>query len=147
VDSGKAEASSTLMPVAPRAEVLALARSVLLGLDPDAVPVLAPPARARWLAPLTAWNLAAGQDDRLLVARRGFWVRRLDVVPQQRSQSVQLTQGLLQRWLGLADVAVHSPPGPVHVVAAHREAADARSFLEHAVANSREARRRAGHAQ
>src|SRR5215213_3477523 len=57
-DTGKPEASSTLMPVAPRAEVLALARSVLLGRDLAAVPVIPAPTRARWLAPLTAWNLA-----------------------------------------------------------------------------------------
>jgi putative membrane protein len=80
------------------------------------------------------------QDGELLVARRGFWVRRLDVVPQQRTQSVQLTQGVLQRRLDLADVAVHSPPGPVHVVAAHRDARDARRFLDEAVTRSRAAR-------
>ena len=139
-DSGEAEASSTLMPVAPRGEVLALARSVLLGRDPDVVALRPPPTRARWLAPLTAWNLAAGQDDDLLVTRRGFWVRRLDVVPQQRTQSVQLTQGALQRRLGLADVAVDSPPGPVHVVANHRDTRDARRFLEEAVVRGRRAR-------
>jgi putative membrane protein len=139
-DSGKAEASSTLMPVAPRAEVLALARSVLRDRDPAVVPMLASPRRARWLAPLTAWNLAAGQDDRLLVSRRGFWVRRLDAVPQERTQSVQLTQGPLQRRLGLADVAVDSPPGPVQVLAAQRDAAEARHFLEEAVVRGRAAR-------
>ena len=139
-DSGEAEASSTLMPVAPRGEVVALARSVLLGRDPDVVPLRPPPTRARWLAPLTAWNLAAGQDDELLVTRRGFWVRRLDVVPQQRTQSVQLTQGAMQRRLGLADVTVDSPPGPVRVVAAHRDTGDARRFLEEAVGRGRRAR-------
>ncbi len=142
VDTGKAEASSTLMPVAPRLEVLALARSVLLDRDPAAVQVRRPPRRARWIAPLTAWNLAAGQDGELLVARRGFWVRRLDVVPQQRTQSVQLTQGVLQRRLNLADVAVDSPPGPVRVVAAHRDSGDARRFLEETVVRSRAARAR-----
>jgi putative membrane protein len=131
------------MPVAPRSEVLALARSVLRGLDPAAVPVIPPPTRARWLAPFTAWNLAAGQDEALLVTQRGFWVRRLDAVPQQRTQSVQLTQGVLQRRLGLADVAVDSPPGPVRVVAAHRDTADARRFLELTVRHSRAARARA----
>jgi putative membrane protein len=141
VDTGKAEASSTLMPVAPRGEVLGLARAVLRGRDPAAVAVLPTPRRARWLAPLTAWNLAAGQDDRLLVTRRGFWVRRLDAVPQERTQSVRLTQGPLQRRLQLASVAVDSPPGPVQVVAAHRDGADARRFLEEAVARGRAARR------
>ena len=140
-DTGKAEASSTLMPVAPRAEVLALARAVLGDRDAAAVPVTAPPRRARWLAPLTAWTLAAGQDDRLLVSRRGFWVRRLDVVPQERTQSVRLAQGALQRRLRLAHVTVDSPPGPVQVVAAHRDGPEARRFLEEAVDRGRAARR------
>ena len=139
-DSGQAEASSTLMPVASRAEVFALARRVLRDRDPAAVAVVPPPRRSRWLAPLAAWHLGAGQDDQLLVTRRGFWVRRLDVVPQERTQSVQLVQGVLQRRLGLAHVVVDSPPGPVRVLAAHRDGADARRWLEAAVVRGRAAR-------
>jgi putative membrane protein len=135
----RAQASSVLMPVAPVDEVHALARHVL-GRDARAVPLTRPPRRARWLAPLSAWTLALGQDTDLLVSRRGFWVRRLDVVPQRRVQSVRLEQGPARRRLGLADVLVDTPPGPVQVRGALREPAEARAYLVSAVETSRAAR-------
>jgi putative membrane protein len=143
-DPDGAQASSTLMPVAPRAEIDALVRHVL-GRDVAGVRLSGPPRRARWLAPLSAWTMAVGQDEELLVARRGFWHRRLDIVPQARVQSVRLTRGPLQR--RLADVVVDSPPGPVRLVAEVRDEAEARALLEQAVRLSRSARRGPAHPQ
>ena len=51
-------------------------------------------------------------------------------VRHARVQSVRLSQGPLQRRLRLADVHVDSPPGPVHVVARNRDAAEARHLWE-----------------
>lgn len=135
----QAEASSVLMPVAPVGEVLDLARTVL-GRDVTSVPLTRAPKRARWLAPLSAWTLALGQDTDLLVSRRGFWSRRLDVVPHARVQSVRLAQGPVRRRLALADVLVDSPPGPVQVRGPLREPADARHFLQGAAESARAAR-------
>ena len=140
-DPDLAQASSTLMPVAPREEVFRLVQHVLGGRDVTAVPVTAPPRQARWLAPLTSWAMALGQDPDLLVSRRGCWVRRLDVVPQERVQSVRISQGPAQRRLGLADVHIDSPPGPVKVRGEQRHAAQAREFSRRAVELSRAARR------
>ena len=139
-DTDSVQASSTLMPVAPRAEVDALVRQVL-GRDVAGVALAPPPRRARWLKPLTAWTLAVGQDAELLVSRRGFWHRRLDIVPQARVQSARLEQGPLQRRLRLADVHVDSPPGPVRLLAEARDVADARTMVEETVTLSRAARR------
>jgi putative membrane protein len=139
-DPDLVQASSTLMPVAPRAEIDALVRHVL-GRGVAGVPLSAPPRRARWLAPLTAWTMAVGQDAELLVSRRGFWHRRLDLVPQARVQSVRLAQGPLQRRLRLADVHVDSPPGPVRLVAEVRDEAEARELVAQTVTLSRAARR------
>jgi putative membrane protein len=135
----EAQASSVLMPVAPVREIHALADHVL-GRAVGAVPLARAPKRARWLAPLSAWTLALGQDDDLLVSRRGFWVRRLDAVPHGRVQSLRLVQGPGRRRLGLADVLVDSPPGPVQVRGTLREAADARDYLKTAQAQSFRAR-------
>lgn len=135
----QAQASSVLMPVAPVDEVHSLARHVL-GRDIRSVPLARTTRRARWLAPLSAWTLALGQDADLLVSRRGFWVRRHDVVPPGRVQSVRLSQGPVRRRLGLADVLVDSPPGPAHVRGPLREAADAQAFLLRAVETCRAAR-------
>ncbi len=141
-DPDAAQASSTLMPVAPRAEIDALVRHVL-GRDVGGVVLTPPPRRARWLAPLTAWTLAFGQDAELLVSRRGFWHRRLDIVPQARVQSVRLVRGPVQRRLRVADFHVDSPPGPVRVVAQARDQTEARALLQEAVTLSRSARQRA----
>jgi putative membrane protein len=146
-EGDSAEASSTVMPVAPREEVVALAAHVIGGRDGAHVPLSTPPSRSRWLAPFTAWTLAAGADPQLVVSRRGFWVRRLDVVPHARVQSARVTQGALQRLLHLADVHVDSPPGPVHVRARHLDAADARPFTDALVVAGRAARRERAAAQ
>jgi putative membrane protein len=139
----EAQASSVLMPVAPVDEVHALAQHVL-GRDIRSVPLARTTRRSRWLAPLSAWTLALGRDEELLVSRRGFWVRRLDVVPPGRVQSVRLSQGPLRRRLGLADVLVHSPPGPAQVRGPLRDADEARSFVSQAVEACRVARRATG---
>jgi putative membrane protein len=139
-DPDLVQASSTLMPVAPRAEIDALVRHVL-GRDVAGVPLAPPPRRARWVAPLTSWTMAVGQDAELLVSRRGFWHRRLDLVPQARVQSVRLSQGPLQRRLRLADVHVDSPPGPVRLLAEARDQVEARSLLQQTVSLGRAARR------
>jgi putative membrane protein len=140
----KAQPSSTLMPVAPRAQCVALLDHVLGGSADSSVASVSltpPPSRAKWLSPLSFWWLAFGRDDRLVVSRRGILVRRLDVVPLARVQSVRLEQGPLQRLLGLADLQVDSPPGPVRVQGHQRDALDARGHGSEVVVATRAARR------
>jgi putative membrane protein len=69
--------------------------------------------------------LGIGVGERLLVTRRGVLIRRTDVVPLPKPQSVHVAQGPLQRLLGLASLKVHLPSGPVSARAAHRDAAEA----------------------
>ncbi|MCW5953087.1 MAG: PH domain-containing protein [Propionibacteriaceae bacterium] len=66
------------------------------------------PKAARWVHPLSAPFLRWGFDDRFFVSQHGWLVRRWQIVPHTRAQSVQLQQGPLSRRLGLADVAVHT---------------------------------------
>jgi len=134
--------ASTVMPVAPRALVLALARTLLSGSAPgegpdgsdgpdlDAVVLSRPPRRARWVSPVRWRFAAAGVGERLVVSRQGILVRRTHAVPHARAQSLQLHQGPWQRRLGLADLQVDSPPGPVAVRARHRDATEASALLE-----------------
>ncbi len=143
-ETDKAQPSSTLMPVAPREQCIALLDHVLGGSAVSSIGLTPPPSRAKWLAPLTFWWLAFGRDDRLVVSRRGFLVRRLDVVPLARVQSVRLEQGPLQRRLGLADLEVDSPPGPVRVRGHHREGPEARDRGQEVVLAGRLARRETG---
>ena len=53
-----------------------------------------------------AWGWAERHDD--LLVRRGVLVRRLVVVPYGRLQLVDVTQGPLQRALGLSAVQLHT---------------------------------------
>jgi putative membrane protein len=138
--------ATTVMPVAPLALVRELAEHLLRGDDTgldvglDAVPLPAPPRSARWLDPVTRRFMGAGIGDELVVTREGWLTRRTHAVRHARVQSVRLSQGPVQRRLGLADVHVDSPPGPVHVRARHRSAAEARTFFEEEEARSKAAR-------
>jgi putative membrane protein len=141
-DDGKPSAS-TVMPVAARPVVMSLARVLLEAAgspDPDAVHLSAPPPRARWVAPIGRRFQAVGVGADLVVGREGILSRRLHVVPHARVQSLQLHQGPVQRRLGLADLRVDSPPGPVKVRARHRDAREARALLEQENAVTRRAR-------
>jgi putative membrane protein len=132
-DADGKPSASTVMPVAPRAFVLHLARLLLSASgspDPDAVRLLPPPERSRWAAPVRRRFLSAGVGEHLVVSREGLLNRRTHVVPHARVQSLRLEQGPWQRRLGLADVLVDSPPGPVRVRARHRDAGEARRLLD-----------------
>ncbi|HLN76893.1 MAG TPA: PH domain-containing protein [Nocardioidaceae bacterium] len=132
VDNERA-APSTVLPVGDREVVHQLARHVLRGLDPAAVPLRPVPRRARWAAPVTHRFLSVGADEHLVVSREGWLFRRTHAAPQARIQSVRITQGPWQRLLNLADVHTDSPPGPTNVRARHRDAAEARRLFGHEV--------------
>ena len=141
-DAGDKPSASTVFPVGDRALVMRLARHVLQGVDPERVPLARPPARARWLAPVGWRFMGVGLGDAAAVGRSGWLNRRTHVVPHARVQSLRLAQGPLQRRLGLADLHVDSPPGPVHLMGRHRAAAEARGLLERERELSRDARAR-----
>ncbi len=149
-ESDGGPAATTVMPAAALEEVLALAAHLLRGddahidLDISAVPLTSPPAGARWLDPVSRRFMGAGHDGELAVARSGWFTRSTHAVRHGRVQSVRLSQGPLQRRLGLADVHLDSPPGPVQVRARHRAAADARWIFEEEQRLAHAARRRRG---
>ena len=138
--------TTTVMPVAPLPLVRELAEHLLRGDDEGvevglgSIELSAPPRSARWLDPVTRRFLGAGIGDELVVAREGWLTRRTHAVRHARVQSVRLSQGPLQRRLGLADLHVDSPPGPVQVRARHRSAAEARALFEEEQARAKAAR-------
>jgi putative membrane protein len=138
------QAASVLVPVAPRAEALALLARVLPRVDVDAVPVTGVPRAARWLDPVGWRALGVGADDRVLVTRRGRFTKVTDVVLHEKLQSVRMTQGPVQRRLGLASLHLDTTPGPVTASAAHRSATEARALVDAEVQRARVARAAAG---
>jgi putative membrane protein len=82
----------------------------------------------------------AGADDRVFVARHGLLSRTVDIVPHQRTQSLRIVAGPVQRALGLASFHLDSTPGPVKTRAANRDAGEARTLLDRQVERGRAAR-------
>jgi len=105
---------------------------------------LTAPRRARRLDPVAWRRHGVLVTEHALLVRRGRLGRQLDVVPHERTQSLGLVQGPLQRRLGLATLAAHSTPGPVSPTAAHLDAQVAASLLQEQAARARRARAAAG---
>jgi putative membrane protein len=150
---------NTLLPVGTRDEAVQVLALVLpdLGTDDPVVAVAdgmtgtqsergwtVAPRQARWVD-LVSWRRSGYLVTRTaLLARRGRVSRELDVVPHERTQSLGLSQGPLQRRLGLASVVAHSTPGPVSPNVAHLEAGVALRLLQEQASRARAARRAAG---
>lgn len=98
------------------------------------------PRPARWLDPWAWRRNGFAVTDRALLVRSGRFVRQLVVVPHERTQSLGLTQGPLQRRLGLATVVLHSTPGPVTPLVGHLDARVAGALLGEQAARARTAR-------
>ncbi|MDF2496973.1 MAG: hypothetical protein K0Q86_605, partial [Arthrobacter koreensis] len=71
------------------------------------------PRRARWVAPLQWRRSGYALTGTALLSRTGRLWRSLTVVPHERIQSMALEQGPLARRLRIADLRLHSTPGPV----------------------------------
>ncbi|WP_062071382.1 PH domain-containing protein [Demequina sediminicola] len=139
-----AQAVSTLLPVGTRQDALTALWLVLPDLgDPDPAGTVsqalsgqgaeggftAASSRSKVFDPWQWRQRGVRATEHALLIRRGRFVRHMYVVPHERTQSLGLTQGPLQRARGLADVAVHSTNGPVKPVARHLDEADARELL------------------
>jgi putative membrane protein len=132
--------TSVLLPVAPREQAFAVLGRVLPDVDVQSVRTYGVPRRARWCDPISWQGNAAGADDKVFISRRGRLRREMDIVPHERVQSARLSQGPLQRRLGLATVHLDTSPGPVQPTAHHRDAQDARNLLDAEVKLARQAR-------
>jgi putative membrane protein len=147
---------TTLLPVGTREEVMQMLALVLPDpgtADPVAVftaglqgrnhdgGFVTTPRRARWLAPISWRRNGFAVTGTALLIRSGVFWRGLDVVPHERIQSMALHQGPLARLCRVADLVLHSTPGPVspRVIQAGTDAA-LRLFDEQAE-RARQARR------
>ena len=98
------------------------------------------PRRARWVDPLGWRRHGVLVTERALLARSGRFTRQLDLVPHERTQSLGLAQGPVQRRLGLASFVVHSTPGPVSASVSHLDGHVAAALLDEQAARARTAR-------
>ncbi|MCL2455480.1 MAG: PH domain-containing protein [Micrococcales bacterium] len=159
LSSDGVERESTLNPVATRDEVATALWLVLPDLGvPDPVATIAAaltgtetdggfvpaPRRAVWVDPLGWRRRGVLVTRRALILRSGRWWRRVVVVPHERTQSLALYQGPVQRALRLASVFPHSTPGPVTPVVSHLDERVAASLMDEQAVRARQARATAG---
>lgn len=139
-DSGGVS-STTLLPIAD----LDLAQRIVDELIPDpdrgTGARVRPTSRSRLFAPV-GWRYRWLESTAHTVTTATGWITRSrSVVPHHKVQSVEFSQGPLQRRLGVASVHVHTPDGPVSAQAAHLDAEVARRVSFDEVELAREARR------
>ncbi len=139
-DNNESVATSVLLPVATTDEVTMALSRVLPQVGVDAIDLHPAPRRARWLRWFDFWTLRYGWDDRALVTTHGWLNHVRDIVPHAKTQSVRIEQGPLQRRLGLADVQIHTPKGPVNAVARQIDAGVARELALSQLDRARAAR-------
>lgn len=146
------QAVSTLMPVGTTQEALTALWAVLPDLgDPDAPGTVGralegegdeggftpSPEAAKWVDPWQWHRRGVRATDTALLIRSGRFVRQLTVLPHERTQSLAIRQGPLQKALGLATVEIHSTKGMVKPVAHHLTLTDALALLDAQAARAR----------
>lgn len=151
------ESVSTLLPVGTRQDALTALWLVLPDLgDPDPAGTvstamsgvgdgggfISTPKSARVFDPWQWRQRGVRATERALLIRRGRFAREMFVVPHERTQSLQLVQGVLQRWRSLATFVVHSTNGPVRPVAQHLSTADALVLIEAQAKRAAQSRKR-----
>jgi putative membrane protein len=104
----KTGVSSILLPAGTMEQVRVALGAIWPRADFASVELVPAPRRARWLHPFSGPFLRWGHDAHLVVSRHGWLVRRWQLVPHARVQSVRVTQGPVSRRLGLADLEFHT---------------------------------------
>lgn len=112
----------------------------LKGLDSDGGFVTTP-KRAWLLSPLGWRRNGYLATDTALLLRSGRWWRHLVLVPHQRTQSMALHQGPLARLFGVADLVLHTTPGPVAPRLIQAATEEAVGLFDQQAARAREARK------
>lgn len=157
--SNEGQARATLLPVGTRDEVLQILALVLP--DPGtARPVevisagltgrngdegfTTTPRRARWLAPLAWRRNGFAVTGTALLMRSGVLWRQLVVVPHERTQSLSIEQGPVNRRFRVADLQFQTTSGPVSPRVIQADADVAWDLFHGQSVRAAEARRRSG---
>lgn len=156
VDTQASGARTTLLPAGTSDEVMQMLALVLpdpgvdepfevfgaaiAGQDQDCG-FITTPRRGRILS-LLSWRRNGFLATRTaLICRSGWMWKQAQVVPHERTQSLALHQGPLTRRLGLADVVLHSTPGPVSAKIWHADLDTARRLFDEQAERAASARR------
>lgn len=155
--SDGSETSDVLLPVGSSDEVVMMLRLAVPELEEKELPAILAgltgrddgkgwvpsPRRARWLDPIAYRRNGFHVLDHVLALRKGRIFRELSVVPHERTQSLGITQGPLERRLGLVSFKPHSS-GSIEPSLPHLDATVASHLLVEQAERARSARRAAG---
>jgi len=131
----------TLLPVGRTSEVLWLLQRVFPEAGVAPPPGSAPPRRALVRAPFSYHFLAGWFGSRYVYARTGRVQAATVVIPLDKIQSVRLSQGPVQRALGLSSVRVDTAGRRWTASLLHRNETEAESMLWELATRARQARR------
>ncbi len=134
------QTSGMVLPYGTREDVTRVLAAFWPGIDFDAIELHGQPHRARWLTPLGFKRHLWGVDDQSVVAHHGWLDHTITLVPHRRMQSIEITQGPLQRRLDLARVSLHTTDGPVSMNLYHLDSVEARQFFDEQRRRARTAR-------
>ena len=98
------------------------------GLVADGI-FLGQPRSARILDPVTFARKGFVCTDTMVIIRGGRLRRTVTFVPHARVQSLEWSQGPLQRWRGVATVALHPASGPISPELPHLQGSEAHEFF------------------
>lgn len=135
-DENDSGVSTIMLPAGTAEQVRTALTALWPGVDIDRVPLQPAPPRARWIHPVSTPTLAWGFDDDIVVTRHGWLVRRQQVLPLARTQSIRVTQGPIERRLRLANLEFHTAGMQIRATAVAVAAADAAWALPHLLARA-----------
>ncbi len=138
------QTSGLVLPYGTRDDVMRVLAAFWPGIDLDAIELHGQPRSARWLTPLGFRRHQWGVDSQTVVAHHGWLEHTIALVPHRRMQSIEITQGPLQRRLRVARVSLHTTDGPVSLNLYHLDVAEARRFFDEQRERARTARHTPG---
>lgn len=117
--------TAVLAPVATMQIIHSLLTELIGTLDIDRLTPNPVPTRAKWRSPIAYRFMSISGDGNWAVSRYGVFNRRTTVVSHTKTQSIQVTQGVWQRRLGLGSLHIHTAGSRIHFTAPHRDIDDA----------------------
>ena len=125
-DEDSSGVSTILLPAGTIEQVRVALGAIWPRVDFESIELHRAPTRARWLHPFAQPFLRWGHDNQVVLSRHGWLVRRWQIVPHARTQSVRIVQGPLSRRLRLADLEFHTAGMQI---SAHADGLDADQVL------------------
>ncbi len=129
-DGEEMSTSTIYLPFGTAEQVQVALAAIWPGLELEKLQFARSPERAKWLDPLQWGWQGWALDEQVFAVRSGWTHRKQLIVPHARLQSVRLSQGPLERRLGLASVHATTTDLLGHNAASHLDVATARALAD-----------------